>query len=249
MKRIIYLFVLLFSTTLTFANDIDTQFEAAGTAYNEGKYRDAVNLYVKILKEGYHSHELHYNMGNACFKNKNVGLARLHYERALRLKNDAETRENLEQLVQTIDSDLIQVKPFWAVDIWNNIRNIASSTVWSILTILLIWLALGGILTWLFHQKRSFKKLGFTAALLFITISILTFFLAQSQSNNEYKSGYAIVLKKKTNLTEAPDSKSIKFEIKEGEKVQLLDKINGSYEVRLIDGETGWLPISDVEEI
>ena len=63
----------------------DELWDRANTAYINGDYRGAAEIYGEILDRGLGSVKLYYNLANACFKEGQTGRAILFYRRALRL--------------------------------------------------------------------------------------------------------------------------------------------------------------------
>jgi tetratricopeptide (TPR) repeat protein len=87
------------------ASTLDHNFEEGNRLYSEGDYNRAIVEYQKILAAGYHSAGIYYNLGNAFFRDGQLGLAIVNYIRARRLdpRND-DIRANLEYARQfTID--------------------------------------------------------------------------------------------------------------------------------------------------
>lgn len=68
MKKLVYIFVFLFSTQLVAQSNV--AFNQANTLYIEGKYQEAISVYETILENGEHSTELYYNLGNAYYMNR-----------------------------------------------------------------------------------------------------------------------------------------------------------------------------------
>lgn len=78
------------------AGAFDADFEKGNTAYSTGDYAQAITAYQGILNAGYHSSELYYNLGNACFRTGQLGRAILYYTRAKQLDpRDEDVRANL----------------------------------------------------------------------------------------------------------------------------------------------------------
>lgn len=74
----------------------EERFRAAGSAYEAGRFAEAGEIYEGLLAEGFDDARVHYNLGNARFKQGKLGPAILSYERALdRDPSDADARENL----------------------------------------------------------------------------------------------------------------------------------------------------------
>lgn len=76
-------------------------FVDAEMAYKAGRFADAAALYRQILDEGRVAPELFFNLGNACFKQGDVGEAVLNYRRAWMLApRDPDIRANLRFAMQ-----------------------------------------------------------------------------------------------------------------------------------------------------
>lgn len=254
MKRLlssIFLFVFLLFFGNTFANTPQELFTSANEAYTKGQYTQAIEGYESIIESGQISKELYFNLGNAYWKNKQKAKAVLHFERALLLApKDKDSAYNLALIREQLADDLDVVGTFFLTDWWQNFHRAFSSTLWSMLTIISIWLGIGGLVIWLLAEDRQRKKKGFFAGLALLMISLLVFLAARSQGNFEQHSQQAIVLETAISLRNGPDEKSTNLlTIHEGLKVELLDKIGEWYKVKLSNGEQGWLPGSAIEEI
>lgn len=80
-----FLFLSLFRNHSLATSEIDTLFKKGGSSYEEGHYSQAINAYESIIKKGIKNSTIYYNLGNAYFKDNQMGKARLYYERAFRL--------------------------------------------------------------------------------------------------------------------------------------------------------------------
>lgn len=92
-----------------------TWFERANAAYEAGNYAGAIDDYTRVVDAGVAVPDLFYNLGNACFKQGDLGRAVLWYERARRLApRDPDVRENL-GLTRSLlrDKQLVVSEPRW----------------------------------------------------------------------------------------------------------------------------------------
>ncbi len=250
LKRI-FTFLFLLSLTTVFANTPQELFDQANTAYTKGQYTKAIEQYEAILSSGNFSTEVYYNLGNAYWKNKQLGKAVLNFERVLKVApSDADAAYNLAIVQEQLVDDLDVIGTFFLKKWWQSFYKTFSSLTWSILTLLTICASVGGLILWLLGTERNAKKKGFIGGLLLLGLSIIFFFAARSQGSFEANSQQAIVLETAIDLKNGPDPQSTKLiSIHEGLKVHLLDKIGDWYKVKLSNGEQGWLPITAVEEI
>ena len=63
-------------------------FEQGNALYNDGNYTEAIEKYQAILKQGKHSAELYFNLGNSYYKLNNIAPSIYYYEKALQLAPD-----------------------------------------------------------------------------------------------------------------------------------------------------------------
>ena len=90
------LILLLISQLVTAAAKPSALMGQGNDLYKNGKYEDAVTSYQLLVKEGYLSSELYFNLGNAYFKMKNYPMAVLYFEKASLLDpSDDEISYNL----------------------------------------------------------------------------------------------------------------------------------------------------------
>jgi tetratricopeptide (TPR) repeat protein len=88
-------------------NGIDTM-AMAHQLYESGQYAKAAEAYQQLVDQGYSDAALFYNLGNAYFKQGDIGRAILNYRRAERLHpRDPDTRANLE-LARSLAVDQIE---------------------------------------------------------------------------------------------------------------------------------------------
>ena len=72
-------------------------FAKANQAFESKKYAEAAQLYTGIVTQGMESAPLYFNLGNAHFKNGDLGLAVLYYTKAKRLDpGNEDIRNNLQ---------------------------------------------------------------------------------------------------------------------------------------------------------
>ena len=245
--------MLLLSNASTLFGQVDANalFEQANEFYQQKRYTQAAETYEKILDSNQKSADLYYNLGNAYYKNKQLGKSILNYERALRLMPQHEDALYNLSIAQAERIDEIEnLPPFFLSAWWNNLSSIASSTIWGLLAIILLWLSAGGWATWFLGKTRELKKKGFLVGLTALAVAILPFAFAFSQSQQEKNSNAAIIISKEINLHSGPDATSTPLnQLHEGTKLLLEDTIGDWWQIRLGNGEKGWVNQSGVEKI
>ena len=229
----------------------DSLFSAANNLYSEEKYEDAAVTYEEILKTGYTSSEVLFNLGNSWFRSNKLGKARLYYEKALLLSpRDKAIRANL-AYTETLLPDKFEEVPVFFLRKWIiSLRNIIAPNTWSILALSVFFISFVFLVTFLFSKKIAIKKVTFYIGITFFFVSLVCLLFAFAASNHLHNSGTAILTEPFVTVKSAPrESGKDLFIIHEGAKVWLETKAGEWQEVRIADGRIGWLQSSAIERI
>lgn len=229
----------------------DSLFYKANKFYMEGSYDDAIALYQQIIDAGYVAPEVYYNLGNAFFKTNNIPYSILNYERAKLFEpGNEDINFNLEK-AKTYVVDKIDIVPEFIVKKWvKNLFNITSSNTWAIIsgsTFLLFFIFL---LFYLFSQKTGFRKVSFWTGIVCILISVISLSMSFERKKYIENNKGAIIISPTVTAKSSPNEIGTNlFILHEGARVNITDSINGWNEIKLSDGNKGWIPVSDLEKI
>ena len=69
----------------SYSENFSQNFDIANSYYNSSKYNKSIQLYEGILKDGWHSAYLYYNLGNAYYRNGMIGQSIWAYNKAISL--------------------------------------------------------------------------------------------------------------------------------------------------------------------
>lgn len=234
-----------------FAQEAKLQFEEANQLYRGGEYEKAASMYDRVVKNGYESAALYYNLGNAHFKLKNTPPAILNYERAKRLApHDEDISYNLRLANLHIVDRIDPLPQLFFIEWWRSLIGSLASSGWSVLAIASLWCAaMCGAVVRLVRSvvvQRIF--LGLIAASLLI--SVLGFTGTVQQYRHEHNDQTAIVFGASVSVKSSPDAQSTDlFVIHEGVKIELLDTVGEWKKIRLGDGKMGWMPVGEIQII
>jgi tetratricopeptide (TPR) repeat protein len=247
MKHLLTLSFLVFSLTV-FAQDYEAAFQRGNEAFTTEDYEKAADVYEQILEKGQVSFELYYNLGNAYFRLNEIPKSILNYERALQIKpHQKAARYNLKLANQRTIDQISTASPFFLIEWWMAWRGFFSSTLWSILTIISIFIGISGGIAWLLGESRKIKKIGFLLTVAFVGLGILFGFTAWQRYAHEQQSDMAILFAEETALKVGADNASPDIlTLHEGTKVEVLGKTGLWNKVRLPNGEQGWLPVESL---
>lgn len=246
MRTLLYIFVLTFGqyTASALTKEESTLlFEKGNAAYREKKYADAEEAYSTIAQAGIVSDALEFNLGNSCFKQGKVGEAILHYERAKRLNpGDEDIRFNLKMAYSTT-VDKVEPIPLLIHEQWiQNLLQLMPPDSWSIVGIVLLWCSGGLGILYLFANTIALKRNSFLSMLGVFGTSVLVLLLAYVADKKQHGEQSAIVIDANASIKSTPDSKGTTlFMLHEGTRVDVIEQTDGWLEIRIANGNKGWI--------
>lgn len=223
----------------------------ADSAYVQGNYQKAIELYSELLKEG-QSADVYYNLGNAYYRSEEITQAILAYERALLLSpGDADIRFNL-QLARTKTIDkMVPQSEFFAVTWYRSLVNQMSVDGWAYTSLALLALAIVLVLLYLFSSPVWLRKVGFFGGLLALLFFLLANLFAWQQKQTLNHRDGAIIIQSAVPVKSTPATSGTDlFILHEGTKVTVTDDTMQDWkEIRMPDGKVGWVETAQIEII
>jgi len=255
MKRISYIVCLIIltgmRTTSLYALDPDSLITRANLYYANQMYEQAAELYQQTVDSGYSAPELYYNLGNAFFKEHNIPMAILNYERARLLDpGNEDIRYNLE-MARTYVTDKIKILPqFFLIQWYHWFLERMSADGWAWISMITFVIALILLSLFLFSKRMGLRKTGFTGGLVVLFISLISFTFAWQSRKILTAHDHAIVMSPAVTVKSSPDKNGTDlFVIHEGTKVKVEEAADNWTEIRLDDGSKGWLPDDAITKI
>ena len=250
-RLLIYIFSLALSFNLFASDAYKPLLDSAFQNYKKGNYQKAVENYLKIEKQGLSSAYLYYDIGNSYFRLHQTAKAILYYERAQLLNpSDIDISHNL-QFANTMVSDKINElpEPFY-VTWFNSYTNIFSANAWAWLAVLTFIISLSLIYFNFLTSQILTAKILKTLSMIFFVVFVLSVFPAFSSYHKQVAHDKAIIMTDAVDVKSSPDdSGTVLFVIHEGTKVKISDEFEEWVEIRLADGNTGWIKLKDLERI
>lgn len=222
-------------------------FENGNKAYLEESYDNAISFYQSVLAEGVHSKELYLNLGNAYYKKGETASSILYYERGLlHFKNDSDLLTNL-RFAENQRIDKIEALPLTITQqLYTLFSTWLSASNWGILGLvaLIIFAVLRIIKAYQpFRLSVLFSSLTIVISILCILISLFL-----SYQRNQLK--YAIVFESSIPVYSDPKAgSSILFELHEGTKVQQTGSFDSFENIRIANGQSGWIQATAIRKI
>jgi tetratricopeptide (TPR) repeat protein len=245
---LILLFVFLFVHEAVAQNTNKDKFYQGVTYFTAGSYKEALQAWTDIYDTGYRSANLEYNIGNAYFKLNNIPYAILFYERAYLLKPADENINYNLQIARTLIVDRFQEIPeLFFIKWYNFISLFLSTNSWAKISITSFIFFLLLLSLYIYSPRHRYKVIGFWAALFFIFLSLTSLAFTVRNKSLVYDSHKAIVSSPAVSGKSSPDkSGNDLFVLHEGTKVTIDDKVGDFLEIRLSDGNKGWVPVNSL---
>lgn len=233
-------------------SQVDSVWNAANAAYAEGRWNDALAGYEEISAMGWESAALYCNMGDAFFKDGNIGKAILFYERSLKLDPSySDARHNLE-LLNSMIQDRIDPVPEFILKVWaRDICYLMDSDSWAAAFLVFLAITLAMLLLFILAPGIGGRRTGFFTGLVTLLLAIFSISFSIWQKNEYMSTEKAIVTRPVASVKSSPSSESATdlFVLHEGTKVTVIDKVGTWNNVELADGRQGWIPSADMEAI
>jgi tetratricopeptide (TPR) repeat protein len=251
-SRILLLILLVLPVIEPFAQEtLYDKYNKASALYSSGKYNEALDEWMSIYNSGVRSASLAYNIGNACFKANNIPGAILYYERALLLKPaDEDIQYNL-QIARTLVVDkFIEIPELFFVKWYNFLSLTLSTNLWAKISLTAFIFFLGALSLYIYSARYRLKVIGFWISIFLLFLSIGSVSFSLRNRNLIYNNHKAIIFNPLVNGKSSPDNSGTDlFVLHEGTKVTIGDEVGEWFEIRLSDGNKGWVPANCLDKL
>jgi len=224
----------------------------ANRLYEEGKYAQASQAYEQVAAQGVADAALFYNLGNAYFKQADVGRAILNYRRAGWISpRDADIHANLalarSQRLDRLEDEGEDALPLRLADASRSLTldELATSALalWFLCALLLIAFSLA--------QHGSGLREGLQYALIVAALLLCAgVFLLASRLYLEQSKPDGVILAEQVEVSSAPGGGVVQFNLHSGAEVSILEQRREWVRLALPGGKLqGWLPASALARV
>ncbi|ARA93396.1 MAG: tetratricopeptide repeat protein [Bacteroidetes bacterium] len=224
-------------------------FEEGNALYRQGDYAGAADAYRAALDRGYASGALYYNLGNAYFRQDELGQAIRYYLKARRwLPHDRAVQHNLAiARARTVDDIAQRPEPFWKPAWQALLRVLGAGGLFALgMGCYLTAVALAGY--WLWTRRRNeWVRRGLVVAGVAAVLLLAAAFLASLTPQLDRR---AVLVADAAVLHEAPAPETATALIlHEGLTLSILRTQGPWAEVELPNGATGWIEASALADV
>jgi len=252
MRKVILVFIIFISGLLTVnAQTAEERYTQAGELYSSGDFSGAAAIYRQLYEEGYRSDDLLYNSGNAFFKSGDNASAILFYERArLTAPADEDIDYNL-QIARSRITDRFETVPELFFVRWFDFLSLLTSTnIWALSAFVMFMMALLFAVIFLTRARARGRLLSFWLALAALVFSALMISLAIRNNSLVNHNNKAVISCSIVTGRSAPgESGAELFVLHSGTAVTVEQELGGFFEVRLPDGNKGWIRADCMQKI
>ena len=224
--------------------------EEANIAYQNGDFSEASALYEQLLEEG-SAPELYYNLGNAYYKQNEIGKSILNYERALRLRPFyADAKYNLAIATERIVDKVEDTQNSFLIVWMNSLIHLMNSNAWAYVSILCFVITAVCFLVFAFSRRLTLRKSAFHLAWIILLLCVLSGVFSAVSYHRFTSRSEAIVMQGVATVKSSPDvSGTDLFILHEGIKVTIKDSLGKWDEIVLPNGHRGWIEHAMLERI
>jgi len=222
-------------------------FRRGNQLYQSGDYAGALNAYQEVASRGLTAPELEYNLGNAALKSGQIGLAVLHYRRALAQRPNYESAWINLNYARSLTQDVKSEAPPAQHQGWSaRLRLGAGRAGFLLFAAVAVFLGLAawrrvgtGTPAWLSAVQWS------VAAVALLLVAALVFEWSQLSRGKE-----GVVLAEETEVRAGPSpDQTVSFRLHQGTEVDILRFVPGWIDVRVSPELEGWVPETALQPI
>ena len=245
--KIILLFIGLFLISERSFSNNDLTLKAE-KCYAEKNYKEAINAYEAILKEGFVSYKLYFNLGNAYYKNKELGKAIYNYELANKLQpNNDDVITNLKIANEKTIDKIESKENFFMSALKSGLINGLSTSGWAWLSILSLTVSFGLLFIFFLSKNLILKRIGFFAGIIAIILFTGSMTLGFSALNDKQHTKFAIITAREVRTHEDPTSTAAsKFNLHEGTRVRVIETDGNWTNIKVENGNEAWVKTEEL---
>jgi|TARA_B110000116_G_C16687308_1_gene513567 tetratricopeptide (TPR) repeat protein len=243
MKNTLLALLGLFLNLFMTGQSPDELFSQGNEAYNDGLYEKAIDSYEKILNQKVHSVAVYFNLGNTYYRMGSIAESIFYFEMANKLSPNEKDVINNIKYAKNMSLDSIEELPKsqFAIII-EKIMNFLSINNWTNLTLFFAWLFSSLFAVYIWNRESIIKRIFFIASIMTFFLLSTSFIILHNKENIIEENNAGIVFEKQINVQSEPNFRSdILFNLNEGTKIIVLEKLEEWLKIRIANGAEGWI--------
>jgi len=225
------------------------EFEEGNSYFADQQFGEAIAAYETVLQQGVESASLYYNLGNAHFKNGDLGRAILNYLRAQRLEpGNPDINHNLEfaQQFSRVQMEGVTLNP---------INSTMTAIVAPYRLEMMAWVSSGFFVAMIllmlvrfgFGNRSSVVRVPM---IVLVILLLVTAGLTTIKYRNEYLTRRAVVVAEECPVLNGPSARAeVEFQGSPGLVLVILEESDEYYSVLFENQRQGWIHKDLVAEV
>ena len=244
-KKVIAMFIiLLFIVLNSHANTIEQQFSKANDLLANKKYTDALTIYKKIERDGHYSTSLYLNMANAENRSGHLSASLLYLERARKFTTNKQEIDNI--IAQIVSANHLEYEREQTTFL-SLVADQMSLKSWYLLMFIVAFVCILLLLVYKIKNKEISIVMMATCSFIYLIFILFIYTIINTKQQSVGKHNYAIVMSMNCALKNAPNSlSSTNYEVIEGSKFEIKDKIGNWYLLQNQFGKKGWTELKNI---
>jgi tetratricopeptide (TPR) repeat protein len=218
-------------------------FQVGNVCYSKGDFKGAIENYQRIVRTGFANEVLYYNLGNAFYKDNQIGWAILFYEKARRLApSDPEILNNL-KMARSRTADKVESlrTPTWLSQV-QRLHTFLSLETETILGLLLYMTANALFSIYILGKRERIRRAALHGC---IILGLVFLIIGGSTAFRVYEARTVqdgVVVIDKVDVLSGPGTENpTLFSIHEGLQVEVQHEMGEWVLISLENGWSGWV--------
>lgn len=241
----------LFFSLIILNQNLTTLFDEGNSFYNNGNYEQAIEKYSSIIKSGYESSELYYNLGNSYYKLNDIANSIFYFEKSLLLDpNNLESKNNL-SFANNMTIDRIETVPVNQIAKFIfNLSTLFKYQQWFYVALFIELISVVFFVLYLFNKNPNTKRKYFSSFISFFILFSIVLAISFNSKSISDKYNPAIIFENRIAFKTEPNERSEQiFELNKGTKVNIIEEVNEWSLVELSNGSKGWILKSSFQSL
>ena len=251
MKKLIFLSLLIIFAINLFSADYDKMFKKGVDLYTKNSFKEALDTFLSIEKEGVVNAELYYNIANTYFRLNQLGYAILYYKKALKVKPAfAQAKKNLEFALSLTKDKQTYSKSSPIERKIKDIFDLISLNLSAVISLILFFLiVLVIVIMILFYKDREKIAMIFTLVILLIFFagSLLVSYLKWKSYHDDKEA--VLISESAIGFSGPGDNFTRVFTIHEGLCFEVVQTQGDWSLIKLNNGLGGWIRTQDLKRV
>lgn len=245
MKSLVWFLGILLSSIATWGNTVQQAvalWQSGNSAYQQKQFDIAVQKYEQALVFAPQSASIHYNLGNAYFRQNKLGSAMLHFQKSLFLDpNNQNIKDNITLVNTRIPNGIKTIPDIFFIRWWHTLTSGTTSNRWALSSLLLFWIYI--VFLWQHIKAQKHNYIPKAAWRITPIVNVLFIALASLAAYNKNNNRLAVVMEQNAACTINPNVYQGQSLIPEGTTVQVgAQKAHWIY-VTLPNHKEGWMQL------